>query len=153
MREYNLPQLAGSIALPGDFLQAFLESMLEKSVRRAMRPQGALRFKRILRAACNWRGRAEKLRTAIAKTGVRFVVFAIMLFCNTMVAAQDYRGSAQQRAACTPDAFRLCAGYIPEASKVELCLRQQKSALSEACRSVFEQNTGAVASRSSPKVR
>ncbi len=151
MRGYSFPQLAGSILLPGDFLEAFLESVLEKSVRRAVRPCEALYFKRRLVSACNWRRRAEKLRTGIAKSGIRFVVFAMVLFCNTMVVAQDYRGSAEQRAACTPDAFRLCAGYIPEAGKVELCLRQQKSALSEACRSVFEQNTDAVASRSSLK--
>ena len=149
MRGHSFPHLAGSTLLPGDFLEAFLESILENSMRRAVGRCEGLRFKRSHRSAGSWRRFAEKLRAGIAKSGIRFVVFATLLFCNTMVAAQDYRGSAEQRAACTPDAFRLCAGYIPEASKVELCLRQQKSALSEACRSVFEQNTGAVATRSS----
>lgn len=53
--------------------------------------------------------------------------------------AQEDRGTAEQRAACTPDAFRLCAGYIPDATNVEACLRENKSGLSEACRAVFEQ--------------
>jgi hypothetical protein len=52
--------------------------------------------------------------------------------------AQEDRGTAEQRAACTSDAFRLCASYIPDATNVEACLRQRKSDLSEACRAVFE---------------
>jgi hypothetical protein len=36
----------------------------------------------------------------------------------------------EQRAACAPDAFRLCAGYIPDPTRVEECLRQNKSDLS-----------------------
>ena len=59
--------------------------------------------------------------------------------------AQEDRGTAEQRAACTPDAFRLCAGYIPDAANVEACLRQNKSNLSDACRAVFE-NAEAAAS-------
>jgi len=58
----------------------------------------------------------------------------------TAAVSQDLRGTADQRAACTPDAFRLCASYIPDASKVEMCLRNRKSDLSAACRSVFSQN-------------
>jgi hypothetical protein len=53
----------------------------------------------------------------------------------------------EQRAACAPDAFRLCcAGDILDPTRVEHCLRQNKSDLSDACRSVFEQNAGPVAS-------
>jgi len=58
--------------------------------------------------------------------------------CNTAAFAED-RGTPEQRAACTPDAFRLCSSYIPDADKVEGCLRQRKPDLSVACRSVFEQ--------------
>jgi hypothetical protein len=52
--------------------------------------------------------------------------------------AQEDRGTPEQRAACAPDAFRLCAGYIPDATNVEACLRQNKSDLSDACRAVFD---------------
>jgi hypothetical protein len=52
--------------------------------------------------------------------------------------AQEDRGTPEQRAACTPDAFRLCAGYIPDAANVEACLRQRKSDLGDACRAVFD---------------
>ncbi len=60
---------------------------------------------------------------------------------QTAALAQENHGTAEQRAACTPDAFRLCSSYIPDAAGVERCLRQNKSALTVACRAVFEQST------------
>jgi hypothetical protein len=48
-------------------------------------------------------------------------------------------GSAEQRKACTPDVYRLCAGEIPNVRAITACLRRQKANLSEACRAVFEQ--------------
>jgi hypothetical protein len=74
-------------------------------------------------------------------------VVAALLYATT-ASAQENRGTPEQRAACAPDAFRLCSSYIPDATKVETCLRQNKTDLSDACRSVFEQSAGPVASRS-----
>ncbi len=74
----------------------------------------------------------------------RFSVAALAVLCSTAAFAQDYQGSADQRAACTPDAFRLCASYIPNATKVEMCLRTRMSDLSAPCRSVFGQNSSSV---------
>ena len=76
--------------------------------------------------------------------------FAVLaaVFSATAAFAQDNRGTPEQRAACTPDAFRLCSSYIPDPGSVEQCLKQNKSNLSEACRSVFDEGTGPVASRS-----
>jgi hypothetical protein len=48
--------------------------------------------------------------------------------------------SPEQRAACSPDAFRLCANDIPDPKRVENCLLKKKSKLSDQCRLVFEQN-------------
>ena len=45
----------------------------------------------------------------------------------------------EQRRACTPDVYRLCAGEIPNVRAITACLRRQKANLSEACRAVFEQ--------------
>ncbi|OKO83703.1 hypothetical protein AC630_11215 [Bradyrhizobium sp. AS23.2] len=69
------------------------------------------------------------------------LVLAVLVFISLGAAAapaQEDRGTPEQRAACAPDAFRLCAGYIPDAANVEACLRQKKSDLSDACRAVFE---------------
>jgi hypothetical protein len=61
-----------------------------------------------------------------------------MLLCVTTASAQENRGTPEQRAACTPDAFRFCVSYIPDPTRVEVCLRRNMSSLSDACRSVFE---------------
>jgi hypothetical protein len=45
----------------------------------------------------------------------------------------------EQKRACTPDVYRLCAGEIPNVRAITACLRLQKANLSEACRAVFEQ--------------
>ena len=44
----------------------------------------------------------------------RFIAVLAVMFCATTVFAQENRGTPEQRAACTPDAFRLCSGYIPD---------------------------------------
>jgi hypothetical protein len=53
-------------------------------------------------------------------------------------AQQDYRGTPEQRAACRPDVYRLCAGEIPNARAITRCLERNMSRLSPGCRSVFE---------------
>jgi hypothetical protein len=63
-----------------------------------------------------------------------------VLLCATSAYAQENRGTSEQRAACAPDAFRFCVGYIPDPTRVEDCLRQNMSDLSDACRAVFEQS-------------
>jgi hypothetical protein len=49
------------------------------------------------------------------------------------------QGSPEQRRACTPDVYRLCAGEIPNVRAITACLRRQKSSLSPACAAVFPQ--------------
>ena len=84
----------------------------------------------------------------ISNTKRRCIALVAALLCATTASAQENRGTPEQRAACAPDAFRLCAGYIPDPTRVEECLRQSRSSLSEACRLVFEQSAVPVASRS-----
>ena len=83
----------------------------------------------------------------ISKSNCLSIAVAATFLCATSVFAQDNRGTPEQKAACAADGFRLCAGYIPDPTGVEHCLRQNKSDLSDACRSVFDQSTGPVASR------
>lgn len=65
---------------------------------------------------------------------------AAAFICTTTAFAQDNQGTPEQRAACTSDALRICSRYIPDAARVENCLRQSTADLSDACRSVFEQS-------------
>jgi hypothetical protein len=43
----------------------------------------------------------------------------------------------EQKRACTPDVYRLCAGEIPNVRAITACLRRQRANLSDACRAVF----------------
>lgn len=83
----------------------------------------------------------------VSKTTRPIEVLALLL-CATTASAQDNRGTPEQRVACAPDAFRLCSSYIPDPTRVEHCLRHNKSDLSDACRSIFEQNAGPLATGS-----
>ena len=76
--------------------------------------------------------------TQLRKTFVPLLAGA--LYCAP-AHALDNQGTAEQRAACAGDAFRLCTGDIPDAKRVEACLRRSQAGLSPACRAVFERNT------------
>jgi hypothetical protein len=86
----------------------------------------------------------------ISKIRLPIQALAVLL-CATTASAQENRGTPEQRAACAPDAFRFCVGYIPDPARVEYCLRQNMSDLSDACRSVFEQSAGLLASKAQPR--
>lgn len=83
----------------------------------------------------------------IWKSKCLLIAAAATCVCVTSAFPQENYGTPEQRAACASDAFKLCSSYIPDATKVESCLRQNKSGLSDACQSVFEQSTRPVASR------
>lgn len=61
----------------------------------------------------------------------------LVLIANGTAAAQQ--GTPEQRKACTPDVYRLCAGEIPNVRAITACLRRQKASLSPGCAAVFPQ--------------
>ena len=71
-----------------------------------------------------------RLRRALA------LGFLFALIAGGSVHAQQ--GTPEQRKACTPDVYRLCAGEIPNVRAITACLRRQKGSLSSACAAVFE---------------
>jgi hypothetical protein len=76
------------------------------------------------------------LRTRIHGVGALTVV--MLLFTGSPGSAQEYRGTEEQRAACTSDVFRLCSWEIPDVTRIVACLRREKPRLSAGCREVFE---------------
>jgi hypothetical protein len=62
----------------------------------------------------------------------------LSLFTGGAALAQ-YQGTPDQRHACTPDVYRLCAGEIPNVRAITACLRRNKGSLSPACAAAFEQ--------------
>ena len=61
----------------------------------------------------------------------------LFALCATGSARADI-ATPEQKKACTPDVYRLCAGEIPNVRAITACLRRQKANLSDACRAVFE---------------
>jgi hypothetical protein len=59
-----------------------------------------------------------------------------LIASGTAVAQQ---GTPEQRKACTPDVYRLCAGEIPNVRAITACLRRQKQSLSPSCAAIFPQ--------------
>lgn len=56
--------------------------------------------------------------------------------------------TAEQRAACEPDVYRLCASAVPNIGKIIACMKKEKPNLSSACRTVVEAAEQEVATRS-----
>jgi hypothetical protein len=69
--------------------------------------------------------------------------FLLTLLATGSASAQgSTQGTPEQRKACTPDVYRLCAGEIPNVRAITACLRRNRSSLSETCRTVFDQAGG-----------
>ena len=77
--------------------------------------------------------------TAILRRSRRASALGFMLILIASGSAGAQQGTPEQRRACTPDVYRLCAGEIPNVRAITACLRRQKSSLSPACAAVFEQ--------------
>jgi hypothetical protein len=59
-----------------------------------------------------------------------------LTFASSPAAAQHW--TPQQRAACEPDAMRLCQQYISDIGRVRSCMSHYRRYLSPACRAVFQ---------------
>jgi hypothetical protein len=73
-------------------------------------------------------GRIYKLTTGSAAVALTLVTLSTSSFAV---------GTAEQRAACTPDVFRLCSSEIPSIPRIVACLKQQKPNLSKPCQAVM----------------
>lgn len=65
------------------------------------------------------------------------LALGLLLGIVTSNAALADLATPEQKKACTPDVYRLCAGEIPNVRAITACLRRQKANLSDACRAVF----------------
>ena len=70
---------------------------------------------------------------------LKFAIVALTLasIASPSFAADKNSGSDEARRACTPDVFRLCSEFIPNADKITACLKAKHSQLSPACKAVF----------------
>lgn len=79
--------------------------------------------------------RSRRAVPALAAT-----VLATVLMVGLSSAPSSAMGTAEDRAACIPDAFRLCSAAIPDADRVIACLKTERVKLSTACRVAMRRN-------------
>ena len=60
------------------------------------------------------------------------------------------QGTAEQRSACMGDAFEFCGSEIPDATRVEACLRKNLKKISPACQSQFRPASARARPRGTP---
>jgi hypothetical protein len=75
-------------------------------------------------------------RSSIGRAG--HIVLAAALSLTALASAKAFEVTAEQRAACTPDAFRLCSSEIPDVQRIVACMKAKEASLSAPCRAVFE---------------
>jgi len=71
----------------------------------------------------------QRLRGAVA------LLALALTFAISSAAAQQW--TSKQRAACEPDAMRLCNQYLPDVQRTSVCMSHYRRYLSPACRAVF----------------
>jgi type II secretory pathway component PulL len=71
----------------------------------------------------------RRLRGAVA------LLALALAFAISPAAAQQW--TPQQRAACEPDAMRLCNQYVPDVQRTSACMSHYRRYLSPACRAVL----------------
>jgi hypothetical protein len=73
------------------------------------------------------------MKRAAIFTSALILVFGSLWYSTSSNAL----GTSSERAACTPDVFRLCSSAIPSVSAIIACMEAKKSQLSPGCRAAF----------------
>ena len=76
------------------------------------------------------------LQSTLRRRGAVALIALALTFAISLAAAQQW--TPKQRAACEPDAMRLCNQYVPDVQRVSACMSHYRRYLSPACRAVFQ---------------
>jgi hypothetical protein len=94
-----------------------------------------------IEAPAETEGDAAMLARSFSSVGSRRVAAALALVLTLLSASSAFAiGTPEQRKACTPDVYRLCAGEIPNVRAITACLQRHRASLSDACRTAMEQS-------------
>jgi hypothetical protein len=78
-----------------------------------------------------------RLRPIVTAAALPAALLGLALtFASSPALAQQW--SPEQRAACEPDAMRLCQQYVPDVGRTRACMIQYRRYLSPRCRAVIE---------------
>jgi type II secretory pathway component PulL len=75
------------------------------------------------------------LQSTLRRRGAVALIALALTFAISPAAAQQW--TPKQRAACEPDAMRLCNQYVPDIQRTSACMSHYRRYLSPACRAVF----------------
>jgi hypothetical protein len=78
------------------------------------------------------------VRTAQPKLRPIIAPAALLGLALTFGSAAAQEWTPRQRAACEPDAIRLCQQYVSDIGRVRSCMSHYRRYLSPACRAVFD---------------
>jgi hypothetical protein len=85
----------------------------------------------------NIRRAQPKLRPIMTAAALPAALVGLALaFASSPALAQQW--SPEQRAACEPDAMRLCQQYVPDVGRVRACMLHYRRYLSPRCRAALE---------------
>lgn len=78
-----------------------------------------------------------RLRPIVTAAALPAALVGLALaFASSPALAQQW--NPEQRAACEPDAMRLCQQYVPDVGRTRACMIQYRRYLSPRCRAVIE---------------
>ena len=80
-----------------------------------------------------------RLGRAFAKPRrLRFMALRVAVSLVLNPAQGHTLGTESERAACTPDVFRLCSSEIPDVDRIIACMKAKRASLSAPCKVVFD---------------
>jgi hypothetical protein len=77
----------------------------------------------------------SRISSPLARLACATLLAAVGLASVSIVGAMAQ--TAEQRAACTPDAMRLCASAIPDVGRVTACMQAHRASLSARCQAAM----------------
>ena len=71
------------------------------------------------------------------------LMLAVVLTVSAVSSSPSFAVSAEIRAACTPDVYRVCSDAIPSLSKITSCMVARRAQLSAPCRTLLDKEIAA----------
>jgi uroporphyrinogen-III synthase len=79
----------------------------------------------------------SKCRNSLVLRRLAFAAAIVVATATYSTASLAEQGTAEQRAACTPDVMRLCLSSIYSVKAILACMARNKDSLSNRCRSLL----------------
>ena len=82
--------------------------------------------------------RTDPRKQIYGKTFIAALLGAVSFGAVLVLATSAHAATAEEKAACTPDVWRLCSSEVPNVSRIVACLNRNHGKLSSACKVVMD---------------